>query len=344
MAPEARHLDRFLSAVRRRVMLIRAAERVGLCAAAACAAALALMPILLWRGEPAMPLALGALAAGALAGLVWTALHRPTLLEAAIEADHQLDLADLLGTALAVRREPNAKFTSDEWTRMLLALAESKCAALSPSMLVLNRLGARAWGGIGLAAALVLTLGLMSSQPRDLRAAGASVEILPRANLDLARATAFPDATSRDRPASARDVTDDRDRTPNDGAPSASASNDQIRKSGEASGASSAAPDSTGGGQSRTDTPQVAAVGTLPPAGGRENASAGKVASGVGEADANASRRAHPSSALGSSTMSRQRDVPPWQADAWNSDRAAAADAIRAGRVDNQDEDIVRDY
>jgi len=45
------HFERFLRAVHRRMVLLRGAERIGLCLLAGCAAALVLVPILIWRGQ-----------------------------------------------------------------------------------------------------------------------------------------------------------------------------------------------------------------------------------------------------------------------------------------------------
>lgn len=344
MAPAAPHLERFLTAVRRRVIFVRAAERIGLCAAIACAAALALLPILLWRREPAMPLALGAIALGALGGLVWSLLDRPTLLGAAMEADRQLDLADLLGTALAVRTDPSAKFTSSEWSQLLLGLAESRCRTLSPSMLVLNRMGARAWGGIGLVAALVLTLAFMSSQPDDLRAAGASVEIVSRPANSVASAAPSPQMTSRNRPAAARDVTDDSNRVGDMPDPSPSKTGEQTQDHRAATGASAGAQNATGGGDSKTLVSQPRSDGQLPMTEAGSDASSGVTASGSGEAAKNDSKAGAAARSTGAVKAEAQHAVPPWQADTWNSSRAAAAETLRAGGVPDDDQDIVREY
>jgi hypothetical protein len=49
---------------------------------------------------------------------------------------------------------------------VVIATADARCRTLAANDVILNRFGGRAWGGIGLAAALVLTLGLMSANPR----------------------------------------------------------------------------------------------------------------------------------------------------------------------------------
>src|SRR5437762_14229537 len=93
--------DRFIAAVHRRMVLLRGLERVGLCVLGGCAVALILMPILIWRGQGTGEFVGATLGAAALAGLGWAVAVRPTKLAAAMAADGQLRLSDLLGTALA---------------------------------------------------------------------------------------------------------------------------------------------------------------------------------------------------------------------------------------------------
>ncbi|MGH7214181.1 MAG: hypothetical protein ACREIT_05405, partial [Tepidisphaeraceae bacterium] len=85
MSHEHSHLSRFLRRVRVRLLVARVAECAGGCAAIGCGAALLLMPILMWRGQSAMPVAAAALAGGMLAGLIWGVIRRPTLFDAATE-------------------------------------------------------------------------------------------------------------------------------------------------------------------------------------------------------------------------------------------------------------------
>jgi tetratricopeptide (TPR) repeat protein len=55
MTTHTSHLDRFIRAVHRRWILVRAAEHVGVCLAAGCVLSLLFLPILFWRGESALP-------------------------------------------------------------------------------------------------------------------------------------------------------------------------------------------------------------------------------------------------------------------------------------------------
>ena len=86
-------------------------------------------------GEPL----LACLMLGMLAGGAWGFLRRPTPLHSAMEADAQLRLSDLLGSAMLIR----ASATSDPWSAAVLASADRRCADLQPSTVLLHRLGMR---------------------------------------------------------------------------------------------------------------------------------------------------------------------------------------------------------
>src|SRR5687768_10034255 len=154
--------ERFVRRAHRRWVAWRAVERAGLTVLGACALSLPLIAALWLEGEPALRTVAPVLAISVLVGAVWGAFNRPTLLDTAAEADRQFKLHDLLGTALTLSRCTHV----DESVRgTIVALADERCRHLAASRLVLNRLGARTWGGIGLATALVLTLALMTASP-----------------------------------------------------------------------------------------------------------------------------------------------------------------------------------
>ncbi len=85
-----------------------------------------------------------------------------------MEADGQLNLADLLSTAMLMRRARNP--SNDPWNSTLLAMADAKCDQLSPSNVLLRRWTSRRWGGVGLAISLVLTLAAFSNASRRTQA------------------------------------------------------------------------------------------------------------------------------------------------------------------------------
>src|SRR5438034_11031607 len=115
------HFEGFVRAVHRRMVVLRAVERMGICVLIACAVLLVLMPSLIWRGQGTLELVGAALGVGALAGVVWGITSRPTRLAAAVEADRQLKWADLLSTALTLRQGGD----DDAFSRSILAIVEA---------------------------------------------------------------------------------------------------------------------------------------------------------------------------------------------------------------------------
>ncbi|HEY7089877.1 MAG TPA: hypothetical protein VH518_17400 [Tepidisphaeraceae bacterium] len=166
MVEQQSHL-RFLHRTRRRWFIWRTFEWGAICAFAGAVVGLMLVSVLIWRGEEALSPALILLGVGAIAGVVFGLTRRPTILQTAIEADRQLDLHDLLGTVLAKQTFGDPIFES-----VVLARAEHVCARLSPNDLVLRRLGGRAWGGIGITSAMLLTVAMMSARPGSSVAGG----------------------------------------------------------------------------------------------------------------------------------------------------------------------------
>jgi hypothetical protein len=102
MSRSSTDLQSFIRAIHRRWVIWRAVERGGVGVLVGCALAAVLYPILLWRGEPTMPMIVGAIGLGALCGLLFGLHARPTRLDAAIEADRQLKLHDQLSSAISV--------------------------------------------------------------------------------------------------------------------------------------------------------------------------------------------------------------------------------------------------
>src|SRR4051794_28609040 len=123
-------MARFLRAVHRRHVLLRLTERAGLGTLAGAAAAVVLLALAIWKAWPVGgTVALAAVGVGTLLGLLWGVIRRPRPLAAAVEADRQLGLHDLLGTALVMRRQLNG--ADDPWAAAVLAVAEDRCRGLS---------------------------------------------------------------------------------------------------------------------------------------------------------------------------------------------------------------------
>src|SRR5207248_4283620 len=111
-------------------------------------------------------------------GFMGALLRRPSIIDAAVEADRQLDLADLLATAWQLEKTQNC----ESFETAVLLLANERAANLQPRSVVLHRLGLRAWSGIGLAGALVLTVAIFSANPIDSEASSSPFLQQPTAN------------------------------------------------------------------------------------------------------------------------------------------------------------------
>lgn len=106
-----------------------------------------------------LPIAAGAVGLGAIAGGVRGVATKPSVAAVARQADAQLKLADLLATALAFRDD------RDPWARLVVARADRQAITIGANDVILHRLGARAWGGIGLVTATAVVLAAFGTDP-----------------------------------------------------------------------------------------------------------------------------------------------------------------------------------
>jgi hypothetical protein len=346
MNPSAPITHALINAVRRRIILLRIAESIGVGCAAASIAGSALMPIVWWRGKSELTMGQVLLALGAVCGLIWGFASRPTPLAAAAEADRQLGLEDLLGTVLLMCHSPADNLTTPQWRQTLLAISEARCRQLRASAVIVNRLGMRTWGGIGVLVAGLLTLCLFIAQPPDSRASidlqGQNAqENSPPGSQDTADQIA---ADQMGRPAGSGGVDQDfRRNLPND-----QTSFDSSESSAAAGKSSNAARSGNGdrgegAGMARTNTRSHAALGP-DGAGDSASGSAGPLGAGSGSADASAKGSGPAGISVASPDHPAPADAPPWQAPQWSSDTAAAREGIRDGRVPDSAADLVRDY
>jgi len=319
--------------------VLRAAETAALGAAVACAAALLLMPVLVWRGEDPLGPAAILLLLGLASGAAWGLARRPRVLDAAMQADRQLLLCDLLGTAWALSRQP--QHPANPFCAAVLATAEARCAVLSPAQVVLSRLGARRWSGIGLLAALVLSVGWMYRTPSP-----TSAQAFAGSAATTAQRQAHPRllAANVSRPDLRRPPTQflpDEHRGIGLGQPPARNSA-AAATTGDA-GSGSADPHGAGGGAGRTGVSSLDSSLPIPKAGA---AAAGDApgASGAGLGAASAADAAGQASDALAVSPSPSRAAPPWRSDLWPEARRRAADALQRGAVPEACRDLVRDY
>lgn len=339
---KSREFEQFVRRVRRRFVVLRVVERVGLGILFACAAAIPLLLIALWLGQPAAPLAPAALLVGALGGGVWGILTRPTPLEAAMEADRQLGWADLLGSALSVGDR-----SDDPWARAVALAADERCRGAAARAVILNRLGARAWGGIGLAGALVLILGLMPTystltQAQEGSHAPGSDMLSMHADQQASRfSTRAPRRTAIQ--AEPEDAGRDRvgeEPTADDSSKANQQPSSQAAKPHDSTGASN----SRGAGSSHTNVKDPGAL-----AQAQQNTGSASANPQGAARDGSGRGSAFPSDATGenSGTASQESSAPAppaWQSAEWPADVNRAHQAIESGQIPDAYRDVVRGY
>jgi hypothetical protein len=121
-----------------------------------------LLPVALWQQRPATELSAVLLAAGGTLGAIYGLTRRPRLLDTAMRVDRQFGWHDLLSTVLQPSTFADAAFAT-----ILARQADAVCRRRRPNELIVRRLGSRVWGGIGIAAATVLSVSLMGTQPNE---------------------------------------------------------------------------------------------------------------------------------------------------------------------------------
>jgi hypothetical protein len=342
MSVRASNLDRFLRAVHRRQVAMHAAESGGIGAAVGAAFGMILAAALLWQGRDAMIVCAAAVGLGAVAGAITGILRRPTLHAAATRADQQLDLADLLASAVAARE------SEDPWQRAVVAMAEQRCAMLAPNAVILHRFGGRAWGAIALVVALTLTLGALSMAPADSPARAAehvASRPAPFAPPPVGPVTSTPAPTRAMASAGSRHAPPERtapgaetpshERDDSGGDASAERSSSANRSNPNASG--------TGEGVGRTDSPSQR-LETASPGGGTSSRVTSPTISGGGRSRATATEGVDGAAGALAAPQPSAAPAPAWQSSPSAADAAAAEQAVRQGRVPDAYRDVLKAY
>jgi hypothetical protein len=306
----------------------------------ASAAAIPLIATLWWRGQSALPTVLVVLGLGALLGCCHGLVRRPTPLQTAMEADRQFGLHDLLGTALMLPACPSVPDASRE---MIQAIADARCRGLSPSQLILQRFGARAWGGIGLAAAMVISLSLLSSAP-DRSIAG--VDDFNRARPPVHRQDVPAFRSSPLLASGGEEQRSVQERSP--GNPPSTGGADTRSAAvpiagGRSEGGDVSSGDGIGRGASQADQAMARRDRPLHAPSRPQPDGSGSLPAGGSGASAGPAPAGDPAPA-GTSSAIPHRVAPPWNSPTWSADRQAARRAVDLGAVPDAYRDLVRGY
>jgi len=343
MRHERCEFARFVGRVHGRYVLLRLLERSALGMLAGCMVALPLLAIVWWRGLPTMPVAMGALGLGWLAGFLWGAIARPTGLEVAMETDRQLDWADLLVSAWSLREQAG----DDPWAAAVTAAADARCRVTSPGSVLLMKLGARAWGGIGLAAALVLVLALLptyaapsraeenASSPLSTITGLGDAEGMPRVARSVSRRTTAeqqPDDPHASRMTSADTEPDESNRQ--------STFTDQGHAKRD-----SLSSKTNGQGIGASHSNKSDRIGLPSPKSGTYeigDPAASRVSSGVGRSQAGSSVPGAASGAAGTGEIAAQ--LPRWESADWPEQVRRVGQALNSGQIPASYRDVIRGY
>ncbi|QOV91572.1 hypothetical protein [Humisphaera borealis] len=349
-------LDRLLRSLDRRGKALRFAETAGIGLLGGAAVAIAVSALLWNEGRPSLAVSLAALGVGALCGLLWGLLRRPSTIAVAIRADRQLDTDDLFATAASLAHAD----PTDSFAAAVLRIAERRSGELSASAVVLRRFGARAWGGISLSAAAALTFALLTTSARrgdaasQLSAQPASNKTSPpRPLLVLAPESPLLPAAGGRNPGE--------DRNPlgtagNDDAPGTRpATSPAVAATPQGEGNTNADPQTsgTGSGSAKTSVKSVAAD-TKPAGAAVETASnngqpgtrpsGGVGGSGASTTDPTATATAGTPSGGTTGSAGVKTAIAPWQSERWTANAEAAREQLQSGRVPAAYRDLVRQY
>jgi hypothetical protein len=336
----------FLGRVYYRQVVVHLAERMGLGVLIACGVVLPILAVGLYRGWALGSVGSDGIIGGAIAGLLWGVLSRPSRLSTAMKADAQLEWNDLLSSALLLQ----SLGQSDQWAQAVERSADEKCVAARASSVNVGRLGGRSWAGIALAALVVIV-------PAMLPASGAS-NIRREKPIPALNVLSLPEesASSLVRKAIDRRMANQPD--PDDAQASRMASPDSgSTQPGEDPGAKSDHDadaqghhpgldrKGTGSGASFTNASrsspirnESASVGT-----GRSTPQ-GAAAGGIGASSGRAEGGALAEGQLQNNRQKSATATPAWQSSNWPDDSRRGIDAADSGAVPDAYRDIVRAY
>jgi len=322
-------LRRTLAALRRRAMMVRAAESAGIGLIIGSCGVLALMAV-----HPDWREVAGCLLAGFVLGAAWGIASPPTFLSVAMTADRQMGTGELLSTAwmLTHVQRPSAV----DLENIVVAMAERRCREWTGRQIQFSRFSAKAWAGIGLVAVFAVTLNFLA------RSWGTQTDAAEQANgiVAITNSADFQSVTEVDRARPPGASPSDIDRSFGNvpmSPPAVQSANAGAAMPGRGQMGTAGAT----GSQGRTGAP-ISPTPMTAMSQGQSASGKGQLAAG-GTGTPGGSQL--PGDAAGiSATAKMPTDIPPWQSAGWSASVAAARQQVRSGKIDPQYDDLVRDY
>jgi hypothetical protein len=217
----------------------------------------------------------------------------------------------------------------------------------------LNRWGGRAWGGVGLASALVVTFSIVAARPQPSRAGVSQSD-----PFNSQAATTFPRPTDPSvgysptrQPAVRPSLTEtanpsDDSATAQAGRPTSVAKqNVNDRAAAEAQNPAAGDPDHVGTGSASTEGPHS----LLPPpthSGSKSDAGGHGRTAGGGQSDITAASGGNGPTGVSGNTSGQKTSppAPPWTTASWPQDRERALDQIRSSPSYESYRELIRSY
>ncbi len=330
--------DDFVSAVHRRAVVMAVVERIGLSLAAGAGVACLLALAAGWRGVDVWPIVFAIVAVSVVVGIAWGVMRRPTALDAIMQADQQLNCADLLSSALLSSATDSTDDSTGDFGQAVRVMADRACAKHSPSEVMLARYGVRAWGGIGLAWAMVIVISLLAGNGATSQAHEKGSLVVNAAALKSS--DPFNSARRDIRTPGGHEATSDtHSQFGGPIGPNHAVANTASAQGKPTSPAAAGGQESADTGRAAVDpTRNAIATNAHPP-----SPTATLTAGGDGAASSN---HATPGKSSTGVVAARPADRPaaPWSSDRWPTDRDAALHAVQSGQVPDAYRDLVRDY
>ena len=300
-----------------------------------------LLPLLIWQRQSPLAGTFFLLLVGGATGLLWSLAHHPTVFQAAVQVDQQLELGELLSTALLVRDGWGGP-GQEAFIDAVMALAQAEAGRISAGSLVLHRLGARAWGSISLTVALALALAVFASWGAEMRAQVGWQPFISPGQLDDRHVFGLSSGTGGRSSASVQ-----RRQEP-------SAAQGQAEEWLKDTGAqpradySASSPgakqDGAGPGAAQTPGENVPSEALIARGTSARGQAGGELGWGAGISERAAGDWRADSGGTSVGVGAGDVVVPPWQSPQWSADRAGALVAVAAGKIPDSYRELIQGY